>query len=80
VPREIEHRHVPADLRRVGNAAHHDSVRAGVLCAAMVAGDVLLADRVYVDLQFLSDLNAHGVFFVLYPRVTNRQPNPFIVE
>ncbi len=29
----------------VEDAAHHDSVRADVLCAGLVAGDVLLADR-----------------------------------
>jgi len=52
----------------VEDAAHHDSVRAGVLCAAMAAGDVLLADRAYVDLPFLADLDARGVFFVLRPK------------
>jgi hypothetical protein len=43
-------------------------VRAGTLCADMVAGDVLLADRAYVDLPFLADLDARGVFFVLRPK------------
>ena len=52
----------------VEDAAHHDSVRADVLCAGMVTGDVLLADRAYVDLAFLSGLNARGVFFVLRPK------------
>jgi len=52
----------------VEDAAHHDSVRADVLCAAMVAGDVLLADRAYVDLQFLAGLDTRGVFFVLRPK------------
>jgi len=52
----------------VEDAAHHDSVRAGALCADMVAGDVLLADRAYVDLPFLSGLDARGVFFVLRPK------------
>ena len=52
----------------VEDAAHHDSVRAGALCAAMVAGDVLLADRAYVDLPFLADLDTRGVFFVLRPK------------
>jgi len=52
----------------VEDAAHHDSVRAGALCAAMAAGDVLLADRAYVDLPFLADLDARGVFFVLRPK------------
>jgi len=52
----------------VEDAAHHDSVRAAVLCAALVAGDVLLADRAYVDLLFLADLDTRGVFFVLRPK------------
>ena len=52
----------------VEDAAHHDSVRADVLCAGLGAGDVLLADRAYVDLVFLADLDARGVFFVLRPK------------
>ena len=52
----------------VEDAAHHDSVRADVLCAGMVTGDVLLADRAYVDLEFLSGLNTRGIFFVLRPK------------
>lgn len=52
----------------VEDAAHHDSVRADVLCAGMVTGDVLLADRAYVDLEFLAGLEARGVFFVLRPK------------
>jgi len=52
----------------VEDAAHHDSVRADVLCAGMVAGDVLLADRAYVDLDFLAGLEARGIFFVLRPK------------
>ncbi len=53
----------------VEDATHHDSVRAAALCAALVAGDVVLADRAYVDLRFLWDLNHRGVFFVLRPKV-----------
>jgi hypothetical protein len=52
----------------VEDAAHHDSVRAAALCTALVAGDVLLADRAYVDLGFLWGLNTRGVFFVLRPK------------
>jgi hypothetical protein len=52
----------------VEDAAHHDSVRADVLCAGLVAGDVLLADRAYVDLPFLAGLTDRGVFFVLRPK------------
>ena len=49
----------------VEDAAHHDSVRAATLCAGMEAGDVLLADRAYVDLKFLADLDQRGIYFVL---------------
>lgn len=52
----------------VEDAAHHDSVRASTLCTGLVAGDVLLGDRAYVDFPFLSDLDARGVFFVLRPK------------
>jgi hypothetical protein len=52
----------------VEDAAHHDSVRAGMLCSGLTAGDVLLGDRAYVDLAFLADLNARDVFFVLRPK------------
>jgi hypothetical protein len=52
----------------VEDAAHHDSVRAAALCAALAAGDVLLGDRAYVDLAFLNDLNTRGVVFVLRPK------------
>lgn len=52
----------------VEDAAHHDSVRADVLCAGLGAGDVVLADRAYVDLPFLAGLNARGVYFVLRPK------------
>ena len=31
----------------------------------MKAGDILLADRAYVDFQFLHNLTARGVFWVL---------------
>jgi transposase len=36
-----------------------------VLCAGLKDGDVMLADRAYVDLAFLYDLSERGVFFVL---------------
>ncbi len=49
----------------VEDAAHHDSKRADALCAGMKDGDVLLADRAYVDLSFLYSLSERGVFFVL---------------
>ena len=49
----------------VEDAAHHDSKRADALCAGLHDGDVLLADRAYVDLAFLHSLSKRGVFFVL---------------
>jgi hypothetical protein len=49
----------------VEDAAHHDSKRAGALCASLKDGDILLADRAYTDLFFLYDLSERGVFFVL---------------
>ncbi len=49
----------------VDDAAHHDSKYMGVLCATLKEGDVLLADRAYVDLGFLHSLSERGVFFVL---------------
>jgi IS4 transposase len=49
----------------VEEASHHDSTRAAQLCSDMSAGDVLTADRAYVDLSFLFDLHERGIFFVL---------------
>ena len=49
----------------VDDAAHHDSQYMNVLCAAMKDGDVLLADKAYVDLAFLYSLGGRGIFFVL---------------
>ena len=49
----------------VEDAAHHDSTRADALCEGLKDGDVLLADRAYVDLGFLHGLSRRGVFFVL---------------
>ncbi len=49
----------------VEDAAHHNSTRADALCAGLKDGDVLLADRAYVDFLFLHGLAARGIFFVL---------------
>ena len=49
----------------VEDAAHHDSARADALCEGLKDGDVLLADRAYLDLAFLFGLTRRGVFFVL---------------
>jgi hypothetical protein len=52
----------------VEDAGHHDSVRADALCAGLVAGDVVLGDRAYLDFAHLSVLDERGVFFVLRPK------------
>jgi hypothetical protein len=49
----------------VEEAAHHDVKRADVLCTGLKDGDVMLADRAYVDLALLCDLAGRGVCFVL---------------
>jgi hypothetical protein len=49
----------------VDDAAHHDSTYGDRLCMGLKDGDVLLADRAYVDLAFLYDLSERSVFFVL---------------
>lgn len=49
----------------VESAAPHDSKRADALCARMKDGDVLLADRAYVDFAFLYGLLKRGIVFVL---------------
>jgi hypothetical protein len=66
----------------VDDAAHHDSKYAERLCALLKDGDVLLADRAYVDLLFLHGLAKRGVFFVLrekdhmvFETVEERQPS-----
>ncbi len=40
----------------VEDAAHHDSTKAEALCEVMRTGDILLADRAYVDFKFLAHL------------------------
>ena len=49
----------------VEEGAPHDSTRAADLCEGLRDGDILLADRAYVDFEFLWNLQVRGVFFVL---------------
>jgi hypothetical protein len=49
----------------VEDAAHHDSKRADALCRGVRPGDILVADKAYLDFSFLHSLNERGVFFVL---------------
>ena len=52
----------------VEDAGHHNSTKAATLCAALVAGDVVLGERAYVDFPHLAELDTRGVFFVLRPK------------
>jgi hypothetical protein len=49
----------------VENAAHHDSKKAAELCRGIRPGDILVADKAYLDFSFLHGLHERGVFFVL---------------
>ena len=64
--------HMKLDLRSrlpsfaaIGSAGKHDCTQHYSLCRDLCDGDVLLADRAYVDLPFLYDLSQRGVTFVL---------------
>ena len=54
---------------RIEAGKPHDSTMADELTKDMKAGDILLADRAYVDFQFLHNLTARGVFWVLRQKV-----------
>jgi IS5 family transposase len=56
----------------VEDAAHHDSVRAAALCARLLKGDVLVADRAYNDFRFLAELDERGVSFVVREKKNTR--------
>ena len=49
----------------VEDAAHHDSTRAAACVAQLGEGDILVADRAYLDFRFFDDLSLRGVFFVV---------------
>ena len=49
----------------VEDAAHHDSTRAAACTAQLGVGDILVADRAYLDFRFFDDLSVRGVFFVV---------------
>ena len=49
----------------VEDAAHHDSTRASVCTEQLVQGDILVADRAYLDFTFLNELAKRDVFFVI---------------
>lgn len=49
----------------VESAARHDSKKAAELCRGIRPGDILVADKAYLDFSFLHGLHERGVFFVL---------------
>lgn len=56
--------HLPA-FAVVEEASHHDSVRAPDCTLGLAKGDILVADRAYLDLEFLCALALRGVFFTV---------------
>ncbi len=52
-------------LAIVEDAAHHDSTRAVACTAQLGNGDILVADRAYLDFRSFDDLSSRGVFFVV---------------
>lgn len=54
---------------RIEDGRPHDSTMADELTKDMKPGDVLLADRAYVDFHFLHNLTAREVFWVLRQKV-----------
>jgi hypothetical protein len=44
---------MPPSFAVVEDAAHHDSKRASVCTGQLVHGDILVADRAYLDFSFL---------------------------
>ena len=54
---------------RIEAGKPHDSTMADELTKDMKAGDILLADRAYVDFLFLHNLTARDVFWVLRQKV-----------
>jgi hypothetical protein len=49
----------------LGPASCHDSTKARALCAGVKAGDIVIADRAYVDYGLLGGLDAAGITFVV---------------
>jgi hypothetical protein len=54
---------------RIEAGKPHDCTMADALTKDMKGGDILLADRAYVDFLFLHNLTARGVFWVLRQKV-----------
>ena len=45
-------------------ASSHDSTKARVLCADMKAGEIMVADKAYVDFKHFNELSEKGIFWV----------------
>ena len=54
---------------RIESGKPHDAKMADALTKDMICGDILLADRAYVDFSFLHGLTAREVFWVLRQKV-----------
>jgi hypothetical protein len=52
----------------VGTARQHDNKRARELCAGLLAGEIVVFDRAYVDFLHLADLARSGVWWVTRAR------------
>jgi hypothetical protein len=48
----------------VDTAREHDNVRARELCAGVRAGEIVIFDKAYIDLEHLADLSMREVFWV----------------
>lgn len=48
----------------IEEASHHDSMRMGVLCAALQAGEIAIFDKAYVHFTNLFQLAGRGVFWL----------------
>lgn len=49
----------------IDKAKPHDNVYARALCAGVKAGEIVLGDRAYLELQHLLELSERGVFWVV---------------
>ena len=62
-PRLDPHSFLPSFVI-VGTARQHDNKRARELCAGLLAGEIVVFDRAYVDFLHLADLARRGVWWV----------------
>lgn len=48
----------------IDKAAPHDTTQAKALCINMKAGEIMIADKAYVDFKHFNELNHRGIFWV----------------